>query len=127
MARTALVDLDIEGGRKLIEALDADGFPVQSAFWYYDSEPEEWRLVISSPDVDKKGPLRAYGPIQRVLRQVQLDTFGVDNIAAVSTKDPLVSLLRSAIATGPGISGIRFTRNTINGREIEDVYIYRLQ
>ncbi len=127
MARTALVNLDIEGARKLIEALDKAGFPVGSAFWFYNPDSEEWRLFISSPEVDKKGPLRAYKTIQPVLKQLPEVTFGIDNIAAVGTKAPLVSLMRSAIKTGPGTSGIRLTRNVINGTLIEDAYVYRLQ
>jgi hypothetical protein len=39
----------------------------------------------------------------------------------------MLSLLRVAISTGPGISGIRFTHNTINNVLIEDAYIYRLE
>ena len=38
---------------------------------------------------------------------------------------PVVALLRTAIRTGPGISGIRFKNNVIDGTLIEDAYIYR--
>jgi hypothetical protein len=44
----------------------------------------------------------------------------------VKDNDPLVLLLRKAIVTGPGISGIRFTSNSVNGTFIDDAYIYRL-
>jgi hypothetical protein len=47
-------------------------------------------------------------------------------VSIAKKDDPLLKLLRIAIKTGPGISNIRFSRNTINGVIIEDAYIYRL-
>ncbi|NIV68021.1 hypothetical protein GWN43_04130 [Candidatus Bathyarchaeota archaeon] len=47
-------------------------------------------------------------------------------ISVISTEHDLVKLLRAAIHTGPGISGIRFTGNVINGVFIDDAYIYRM-
>jgi hypothetical protein len=38
----------------------------------------------------------------------------------------MITLLRVALRTGPGIGGIRFSSNVINGTLIEDAYIYRL-
>jgi hypothetical protein len=37
-----------------------------------------------------------------------------------------VALLRKAVSTGPGISGVRITNNAVNGRIIDDAYIYRV-
>jgi hypothetical protein len=51
---------------------------------------------------------------------------GIQNISVVDTQEPFISLLLGAIRTGEGISGIRFSRNTINGTFVEDTYIYRL-
>jgi len=48
------------------------------------------------------------------------------DIAVIDSNDPLIKLLRVAIKTGGGISGIRFTKNVINGTPIEDAYIYRI-
>ena len=39
---------------------------------------------------------------------------------------PLIGLLRQLIVTGPGIHGIRLSRNVVNGAMIEDAYIYRM-
>jgi hypothetical protein len=44
----------------------------------------------------------------------------------VKDNDPIVVLLRKAISTGPGIAGVRFTNNSVNGTFIDDAYIYRL-
>jgi len=52
--------------------------------------------------------------------------FAPGDITVVKDNDPLVVLLRKAISTGLGISGVRFTNNSINGTFIDDAYIYRL-
>lgn len=127
MARAAVVDPDIEGGRRLIEALDAAGFPVSSAFWFFDPSPEDWRLVISTPMVDTKGPLKAYEAIDPVLQNLGPVEFRLIDIVAVGAKDRWVTPLRAAIHTGPGITGMRIRRNVLNGLQVEDAYIYRLQ
>ena len=48
------------------------------------------------------------------------------DISVVEDNDPLIFLLRKAVRTSEGVSGIRFSQNAINGQFIEDAYIYRL-
>lgn len=128
MVKTTLVEHDIEDGGRLIQALDKNGFVVQSAFWYLLPDETEWRLLIASPVVERDGPKKAYQRIQSALGRMDPSAaLELQNISVVSTKDPLVRLLGRALRTGPGISGIRFSRNTIDGTFVEDAYIYRLQ
>ncbi len=131
MAAASLVERDIGDGEKLVRHLDKDGFPVSAAFWYYESEPDKWRLIIASNVVDDLGPLEAYrqlfesiGRLQKKARsQYSLDSF---RIQLVKKRDRLPALLKRAVKTGPGISGIRFTGNAIDGTLIDDAYIYRV-
>ena len=128
MVASALVDRKIERGRRLIKKLDDSRFLVTAAFWYYFPEAEQWRLVIASPTVDSQGRRAAYAEIHKIQkgRGVHLPLLSVSEITALSPRDPLVKLLSSAIRTGPGLSGIAFSRNVVNGVYIEDAYIYRL-
>ena len=118
----------IKAGANLVGYLDQAQFPVQAAVWLYREEADLWRLVIASPGVKSKGPRKAYARIQAVLTQIPEDQprVGLQNISIVDVRDPLISLLRTTVKTGTGISGIRFSRNTINGTYVEDAYIYRL-
>ena len=128
MDKTALVEKDVEEGKRLIEALDNAGFQVRAVLWFYLAESDEWRFVVASPLVERKGPKEAYAFVQEVLAQL-LPPSGIslEEISVVSPEYDLIRLLKVAIQTGPGISGIRFTRNTINNTFIEDAYIYRMQ
>jgi len=123
-----LVEKDVEEGKRLIEALDNAGFQVRAVLWFYLAESDEWRFVVASPLVERKGPKEAYAFVQTVLAQL-LPPSGIslEEISVVSPEYDLIRLLKTAIQTGPGISGIRFTRNTINNTFIEDAYIYRMQ
>ena len=127
MDSTTLVTPDIPVGRRITEALDSAAIPLTASLWFFDPDASEWRLIVASPQVDEIGPLKMYGLIQKVLKKLinQID-LPLRKISAVSPNDPLIRLLRSAVKTGTGISGIRFTHNTINGVFVEDAYIYRL-
>jgi hypothetical protein len=127
MVTAALVDSDIEIGQSAVEALAKEGVPAPAALWLYESEAGEWRLLIATPIVDKDGPLEAYKRIQRALVSNDLaDRLPLSRVAVVSPKLPLVTLLRKALKTGPGIHRIRFTNSTIKNVLIEDALIYRL-
>lgn len=129
MARDVVVDLDIEGGKKLIDALDEAGFPVQSALWFFRPESDEWRLVISSPIVDKEGPLSAYHQIQPVLHEALGPRIRLDRISAVGTKDKVVKALRSRYRSFPKeeIEGLRLYQTRVDDVFVEGAYVYRLQ
>jgi hypothetical protein len=127
MDKAILVDKDIKDGESLIRALDRSQFTLSGALWFYFPKAEEWRLMLVSPLVDKIGPQKSYRIIQSVIEDFP-SSFGISiiNISVISPKSKLIQLLRMAIHTGPGISEIRFSRNTIDNVFIEDALIYRL-
>jgi hypothetical protein len=116
----------IEAGRRLTEQLDRSGLPLSASMWLYVPDSNEWRLILASPRVDSEGPKKAYQEVRNVLVHLPGAGLSLRNISLVEPENPLVALLRGAVRTGSGISGIRFSRNTINGHFIEDAYIYRL-
>lgn len=127
MDKTILVEKTIEEGKNLIKELDEQDFNVVAAFWFYLTDVKTWRLVLATPFAKNNGPIKSYTLIQKALAKLGLTEIALNDISVVNPEDALVKLLGTAIKTGPGISGIRFTRNTINGVFIEDAYIYRLQ
>lgn len=117
----------IEAGAKLTRHLDQAHLVVSASLWLYIPESNIWRLMIASPEVTTYGPRRVYQKIQSVLSQIlgeELD-IGLKDISVVENDNPLIVLLRTAVRTDGGISGIRFSKNSINGYFIEDAYIYR--
>lgn len=118
----------IAAGAQLVVALDKLNVLVKGAFWFLIPEQHVWRLVVVSSEVAISGPRALYRKIRSALGKSNLvgPVVATKDIAVVDTADPMYAVLRVAISTGPGISGIRFSRNVINGQFIEDAYIYRV-
>jgi len=118
----------ISAGSELVRRLDEAGLETSGALWFYETESNDWRLIIVSPQVGSRGLKAVYKDIQTVVRAIPEGhpAISLKDISAVDTNDPLISLLRNAIRTEGGISRIRFSRNLINGTLIEDSMIYRL-
>lgn len=132
MAKDVLVtetfsDQMIKAGAKLIERLDAEKSEVKSAFWLFFAEEKTWKLIIASPLVGSEGPRNFYKRVISVNKKADVDegVISLNDIGVANIDFQIVQLLKSAIGTGDSISGIRFSRNTINGVFIEDSYIYR--
>jgi hypothetical protein len=118
----------ISAGAELTRRLDEARFIVSASLWLYMSDANTWRFIIASPEVRTQGLKKAYKQIQSVVSRIPKDQPKIElkDITLVDSKDPIISLLRVAIKTGDGISGIRFSQNMINGVLIEDAYIYCL-
>lgn len=123
----SLTDSMMKAGAKLIERLDVKNSEIKSSFWLYFSEEKSWKLIVASTLVDKEGPRDFYKRIVDANTQAtsEEEIVSLNDIGVTNTNYQIVQLLKFMIATGDGISGIRFSRNTINGVFIEDTYIYR--
>jgi hypothetical protein len=128
VVKESLSEQMISAGSELTRRLDAARLIVSGALWFYETESNSWRLIIVSPEVRTRGLKRVYKQVQSAMAAIPQDQpkIPLKNISVVDSNDPFISLMKIAIRTGDGISGIRFSRNMINGVLIEDAYIYRL-
>ncbi len=119
----------ISAAEELTRRLDEARFIVSASLWLYIPEINTWRLMIGSPEVRTQGPKKAYRQVQSVISKMPPDhaRIPLKDITVIDSNDPLLTLLRVAIKTGDGTSGIRFSRNVVNGTTIEDSYIYRIR
>jgi len=122
-----LSDAMISSGAALTKRLAEEQWPVDAALWYYKSEPNEWKLLFASPVVPKEGPRTAYEKIQQSLGELPDCVVALQDVTVVDPEDTVVTLLRTALGTVGGGTGIRFSRSAILGRYIEDAYIYLLR
>lgn len=118
----------IDAGAALIRKLDESGLQPDAAFWFYFPDAQVWKLVVAEIKVGKNGPKEVYRLIQRMLGKgnPEFEELSLDDLALIKPDAPLVTLLRTAVHTGSGVHGIRFSNNVVNGTVIEDAYIYRL-
>jgi len=118
----------IEAGAALVQKLDSSGFQPDAAFWFYFPDVQRWKLVLAELKLGDQGPRQIYKKIQEVLssEQTDLHEISLGDVTLAKPDAPIVALMRDAIRTGQGTSGIRLSNNVINGTVIDDAYIYRL-
>jgi hypothetical protein len=128
MDKEAMVDREIDEGRRLIETLDRARFPVAAALWSYLPEEGVWRLLISSPIVKEAGPRVAYATIRDLLLKSD-NAIPLRRISVVGPDDPLVTELRIFAGTDPApfIGSTSIQRAAIGDAYIEGAYIYRAE
>jgi hypothetical protein len=119
----------IAAGERLARHLNKSDLPIDALLWFYSPEDNSWRFVVASPEVRNRGPKSVYQEIRKIVSNLPAEEQMVplDKIFVIDSHEPLIKLLRSAVVTGDGIAGIRFSRNVINGVLIEDAFIYKLK
>jgi hypothetical protein len=126
VATTELVSSLIEAGRRLVEELDKQNARVGSAFWNYDPDVGEWRLMLSMPMVERQGVSAAYDHIGRAMTAAGIRNLYLRQIAPVSPHERVVTAVSRMIRTRPeAIGAIRLSRNLVGEEWIEDAYVYR--
>ena|SRR2546425_2494335 len=128
LVKESLSNEMISAGADWATYLNSSPLTVTALLWFYIPELNAWRFVVASPEVRTSGPKKVYQEIRSIMSKIPAgnQTVPLEEIVVVDSNDPLISLLRHAITTGPGIAGIRFSGNVINGVLIEDAYIYKL-
>lgn len=100
MAETQLVK-ELEGER-LIAQLKREGVAVFAAAWSKTEDGEESRLYVSSPIVDKQGPLASYKALQHALRALQPTALSISDVTMVGAGHPILANgPRSSCSSGP--------------------------
>ena len=128
MVESSLTKERIDAGAKLLARLDERGVAPDVALWLYFPEERTWKLVLVEVKLSKTGPRVAYAQLQTVLTKYasELSGLSLDDVILEKPDARVVELIRKAVKTDRGISGIRFQNNVINGTVIEDAYIYRV-
>lgn len=115
----------IEAGEALTRQLDSDGWPVTAAFWLFDAEASDWRLMFASPKA-ADGPQAAYSAVAKALAALQQSLQSLGHITVVEPDHPIVRALASIVPAGRSVEGRRLSRHAFQGRYIDDAYLYRV-
>ena len=128
VVREILSEQMIDAGAKLVERLDQSQSNVQAALWLFLPEEKTWEMIVISPLVKTDGPRSFYRRILEANKKADESEsiISLNDIKVADTSNPLIKVLSTVISTGWGITGIRFSKKTINGTFIEDSHIYRI-
>lgn len=128
MVETNLTRELIDAGARLVKKLDERGLAPDAAFWLYSPEKQAWKLLLVEAKLVKEGPRAAYSEVQKILGRYA-EEFGdlrLDDLVLEKPDARIVELIRKVVRTGPGLTGIRFKENVVDGTLIDDAYIYRM-
>jgi hypothetical protein len=124
MATAALVNNDIEIGRRIVAALTRASIPVNVYLWAFIPQLQEWQFMIATPLVDTKGPLAAYGEVNKVLqREGIFDDTPLRRIFLRSPNDRVLRVLEKQSRAVPQ-EAFRVVNEQISGNFVEDAYVY---
>ena len=126
MDKAALVSVDIERGRKVIEILDRAKLQPAVALWAYLPEYEDWRLVLSARHFDSPDPRGAYRRLYQLLEDGGLTPDRTPPLMILPTADPFVKELRRVFGKAKSVDGMRLGGQMIGPRFVDDAYVYTI-
>ncbi len=126
MDKAALVGLDIERGREVLDALDTAGIKVAAALWVYLPEYEDWRLVLAARQFDNLALRDAYRKAHDALDAGGITVYKTPPLMILPVTDPLIKGLRRIFSKAASVEGMRPGGQMIGDRFIEDAYVYRI-
>jgi hypothetical protein len=125
MATAALVNQEIELGRRIIATLTRASIPVTVYLRAFIPELEEWQFIVATPLVDSKGPLGAYNEVNRALQRGGIaDDIYLATVFLRSPGDRVLKALEKDSKIVPH-EAFRVVNAPIAGRFVEDAYLYK--
>lgn len=119
-----LTTSDLEFGKHLVKALEEKRFPFSGVLWIYEEQADDWKLIIATDLVDKKGSRDTYLQLSSVTAKIPASDFQLMRLTVVSPKIPLYQALRSVFGTGKSVEGARLTQTVVSNILISDAYLY---
>jgi hypothetical protein len=126
MAKTLLVNLDLDAGLDVLRALDVAEVRVKVALWAFLEEYEDWRLILASPKFDAVGILEGFGIIRKATDAAGVTIDRTPALVPMRMNSPFIRELRRLFGKARNVDGTRLGGQTIGGRYLEDAYVYRI-
>jgi hypothetical protein len=126
MDKTILVSADFDIGAEILKILDGAKVVVSVALWVYSSEYEDWRLALSSRQLDSVEPREAYRLIHNSLAKSGFVIEKTPPLMIFRMTDPFIRELRRLFGRTRSVEGMRVGGQMIGDRFVEDAYIYRI-
>jgi hypothetical protein len=119
-----LVTSHIDDGRRLLEQLDRDRFPVSVAFWVKRSDEGSWRLYIASPTFDQERFGESYRNLYSSLDRLKglSDSVSPADISLITDTSPIAKDAQDIRDRYPSRNPVGY-----RGERLGDLSIYEAQ
>lgn len=124
MGQGTLVEMQIDGGKLLVESLRNAGFDVMVSGWTKTSEEGDWYLYIASKDVDDQGLAGAYRTVYSTIKANP--EFGIDpfEVKLIGQQNVIARDLLAIRGTGGVQVATRSRRPRLGHMSVEETYVY---
>jgi hypothetical protein len=124
MDTDVLVTSQIDDGRRLLEQLDRDRFPVSVAFWVKRSEEGSWNLYIASSSFDSERFGESYHSVFSALDRISgpSDSVSPSDIKLVNDTNPIARDAQDIRDRYPSRNPVGY-----RGERLGDLSIYEAQ
>jgi hypothetical protein len=126
MGKALLVNIDLDLGHEVLQALDSSGLRVNVALWAYLPDYEDWRLVLASRKLEAAGLQQGYVAIRKALETAGINFDRSPEIMIMRSTNPFVRDLRRLFGKAKNVEGMRLGGQMIGDRYLEDAYVYRI-
>jgi hypothetical protein len=126
MDKAAMVSIDIDTGRELVDRLEAAKVKLGVALWAYLSEYGDWRLIVASRQLDSLDIKDAYGLLHDSLSAAGIAPGRAPLVMILPMNDPFIRDLRRYFGKTTSVEGMRLGGQIFGDRFIEDAYVYRI-
>jgi hypothetical protein len=127
MDHAVLVGDFIAAGRKLVDALDREGFDVKAPLWLDEADKHRWKLVIASQKAAAGDIREAHKQIIQIIRDAPDIDMEPDDVSLTTPKDEFIRSLRSRYHIESGEPERRLTGTFVKSVPIDDAILYRVQ
>jgi hypothetical protein len=126
MDKAALVNIDIQRGADILDALDGANVKVSVALWAHLAEYEDWRLVFAARRFDAMDLGDAYGLLHDRLADAGVTVEKTPPLMILPMSDPFIKDLRRLFGKARSVEGKRLGGQMFGDRFVEDAYVYRI-
>ena len=121
MDQTVLVNLDIDKGLHVIEALDREGCSPEVAMWAMLPQYETWRFVLSSTKIP------GYEELVTHLRHAGVQFGSRPSVLLYEANDPFIIELRNKYSGQEETLGQNLSSQYFGKQYIDQAYVYRIR
>jgi hypothetical protein len=126
MGQALLVNVDLDAGAEILRIMDRAGVKVSVAAWIVFDEYGDWRLLLSSRQLDAAGPGKASGLVFDALVAADFPVEKTPTILILPMADSTVRTLRRIFSKAKTVEGMRLGGQQFGNRWVEDGYVYRV-
>ena len=126
MGQALLVNVDLDAGAEILRIMDRAGVKVSVAAWIVFDEYGDWRLLLSSRQLDAAGPGKASGLVFDALVAANFPVEKTPTILILPMADSTVRTLRRIFSKAKTVEGMRLGGQQFGNRWVEDGYVYRV-